>query len=59
MRRYPRKVDQEKYDAIRDLKREIILNPEMKHRIILKAIKTEENPEIRKLIRWYNKKSLL
>ncbi|MEM6526146.1 MAG: hypothetical protein AAF693_20285 [Bacteroidota bacterium] len=59
MRRYPRKVDQEKYDAIRDLKCEIILNPEMKHRIILKAIKNAKTKELARLIRNYNKKDLL
>ena len=52
-------TEEEKQEVIFALKREIILNSKMKHRLILKAIKTEKNAELRKLIRWYNKKGLL
>ncbi|MEM9858246.1 MAG: hypothetical protein AAF843_12855 [Bacteroidota bacterium] len=52
-------TEKQKRAAIHILKHEIMLNPKMKHRLILRAIKTEGNPEIRKLIRWYNKKGLL
>ncbi len=49
----------EKSEVIKALKKDILLNPKMKHRLILRAIKTEANPEVQKLIRWYNKKGLL
>ncbi len=45
-------------EILRSLQQEIILHPEMKYRIILRAIKTEKNAELRRLIRWYNKKGL-
>lgn len=51
-------TEKEKQEVICALKREIILNPKMKHRIILRAIKTEKNAELGRLIRWYNKKGL-
>lgn len=54
-----RTTEEEKQEVICALRREIILNPKMKHRLILKAIKTEKNAELRKLIRWYNKKGWL
>ncbi|MEM9859065.1 MAG: hypothetical protein AAF843_17025 [Bacteroidota bacterium] len=50
---------QEKNEVIKSLKEDILLNPKMKHRLILKAIKTEGDPEVQKLIRWYNKRGLL
>ncbi len=49
----------DKYEAVRLLKKEINLQPEMKHRLILRAIKTEENPEIKTFIRFCNKKGML
>lgn len=48
-----------KKEILRKLEREIILNPEMRHRIILKAIKTAKTSELGRLIRSYNKKNLL
>ncbi len=52
-------TEREKQMAIQALKKDILLNPKMKHRLILRAIKTEDNPEVRKLIRKYNKERLL
>ncbi|MEM7107519.1 MAG: hypothetical protein AAF519_04775 [Bacteroidota bacterium] len=44
--------------TIKNLKQEIKDHPEKKHRIILKAIKTAERPEVSKMIRKYVKKNL-
>ncbi|MEM8567433.1 MAG: hypothetical protein AAGF85_13310 [Bacteroidota bacterium] len=45
-------------DIIKDLKQEIQDHPEQKHRIILKAIKNAQTPELRKVIRKFNQKNL-
>lgn len=44
-------------EILRKLEREIVLNPEMRHRIILKAIKTAESREVQKVIRTFYKAS--
>lgn len=45
-----------KYDPlIKALRKAILLNPGMKHRLILKAIKTAESKEARKVIREFYK----
>ncbi|MEM6526115.1 MAG: hypothetical protein AAF693_20125 [Bacteroidota bacterium] len=41
--------------ALKDLQKEIILHPEKKHRIILKAIKTAKSRETMKAIRAFFK----
>ncbi len=49
-----------KYDQeIKDLRTAILLHPELKHRIILKGIKTAKSKELGRLIRLFNKKNLL
>ncbi|MEM6525584.1 MAG: hypothetical protein AAGF85_12580 [Bacteroidota bacterium] len=50
----------EKYhQEIKDLRIAILLHPDSKHRIILKAIKTAKSKELSRLIRNYNKRHLL
>ncbi|MEM7106749.1 MAG: hypothetical protein AAF519_00890 [Bacteroidota bacterium] len=49
----------EHIEILKSLQKEIILNPKMKHRIILKAIKTAKTKELSRLIRSYNKKNAL
>lgn len=47
-----------KYDlVIQELRKAILLNPGLKHRIILKAIKTAESKEVQKAIRTFHKTS--
>lgn len=38
-------------EVLRDIQKEILHNPEMRHRIILKAIKTAESRKVQKVIR--------
>lgn len=44
-------------EILNNLKREIILNPEMRNRIILKAIKTSQSKELQKAIRKFFKQN--
>lgn len=46
-------------EILRNLQKEILLNPDMRHRIILKAIKTAESKEVRKTIREFCRSSFL
>ncbi|MEO0554749.1 MAG: hypothetical protein AAF149_16200 [Bacteroidota bacterium] len=50
---------QKYHQEIKDLKVAILLDPESRHRIILKAIKTAKSKELGRLIRSYNKKNLI
>ena len=44
-------------EILRKLQKEIISNPKMRYRIILKAIKTAESKEVQKVIRAFYKAS--
>ena len=52
-------TEHQKSGVIKSLREDILLNPQMRHRLILRAIETEKDPEVRKLIRWYNKRGLI
>ncbi|MEM9391581.1 MAG: hypothetical protein AAGA02_13975 [Bacteroidota bacterium] len=53
-------VETQRYrQELNQLRIDIILHPELKHRIILKAIKTAKTRELSQLIRSYNKKNML
>lgn len=45
----------EHIELLKELQREILLHPEMRHRIILKAIKTAESREVQKAIREFGR----
>ncbi|MEM9389505.1 MAG: hypothetical protein AAGA02_03470, partial [Bacteroidota bacterium] len=44
-------------EILNNLKREIILNPKMRNRIILRAIKTSQSKELQKVIRKFFKQN--
>ncbi|MEM9389145.1 MAG: hypothetical protein AAGA02_01655 [Bacteroidota bacterium] len=44
-------------EVIKNLEQEILLNPELRHRLVLKAIKTAKSKEARKMIRTFYKTS--
>lgn len=43
-------------EIVRNLQKEILFNPEMRHRIILRAIKTAKTREAQKIIRKFFKR---
>ena len=47
----------EHIEVLRKLQKEILRHPEMRYRIILKAIKTAESREVQKVIRTFYKAS--